>query len=578
MMKKIRIVCACMLCAALLTTGALAQDGYVSTESYYAQAEATVKPLPANIQYGAGASDINIRTVQEKLKELGYYDGAINYEMDNDTMYAIKLFCDANQLPFSTEGITRDAYSALLGRSDLVGNVTPAPTDKDAVVYETLSFGQVSDTILNLQIRLKELGYYEGQQLTPQTYDWGFQAAVDAFCKSNNIAFDGEMMQVSESIQRIIFSEIAQPRAEMNTPAPTMTPEPTRPAGMKYLLGDTGTDIRRLQEKLKELGYYNEEITYEFDMNTLYALNQMCYENRLYSSEYCVSDEVWAAVFDMQGLVSITPVPTEAPADVVEYADLELGASGEAVSQMQIRLKELGFFTTDAMTLSVYDEQTQAAVELFCKFNNIGYQGPGISVELQKAIFSEAATPYSQEAMQLSFAEKMKAFFIGSQVILGIALPGYAWTLIAAAVVAGFAVALVLLLTGKPKPDINPSLSGVQSNASKSRSENSVPEEERVILMDVSIRFLDVERRERVRVKDHFTIGRSVNCSLVLDERDKSMSRSHCMLMIRGGNLVLKDASVNGTFVNDTRYHNEECVIHSGDRIQIGKHLLVVKF
>ncbi|MBR2942904.1 MAG: FHA domain-containing protein [Clostridia bacterium] len=578
MMKKIRIVCACMLCAALLTTGALAQDGYVSTESYYAQAEATVKPLPANIQYGAGASDINIRTVQEKLKELGYYDGAINYEMDNDTMYAIKLFCDANQLPFSTEGITRDAYSALLGRSDLVGNVTPAPTDKDAVVYETLSFGQVSDTILNLQIRLKELGYYEGQQLTPQTYDWGFQAAVDAFCKSNNIAFDGEMMQVSESIQRIIFSEIAQPRAEMNTPAPTMTPEPTRPAGMKYLLGDTGTDIRRLQEKLKELGYYNEEITYEFDMNTLYALNQMCYENRLYSSEYGVSDEVWAAVFDMQGLVSITPVPTEAPADVVEYADLELGASGEAVSQMQIRLKELGFFTTDAMTLSVYDEQTQAAVELFCKFNNIGYQGPGISVELQKAIFSEAATPYSQEAMQLSFAEKMKAFFIGSQVILGIALPGYAWTLIAAVVVAGFAVALVLLLTGKPKPDINPSLSGVQSNASKSRSENSVPEEERVILMDVSIRFLDVERRERVRVKDHFTIGRSVNCSLVLDERDKSMSRSHCMLMIRGGNLVLKDASVNGTFVNDTRYHNEECVIHSGDRIQIGKHLLVVKF
>ena len=578
MMKKIRIVCACMLCAALLTTGALAQDGYVSTESYYAQAEATVKPLPANIQYGAGASDINIRTVQEKLKELGYYDGAINYEMDNDTMYAIKLFCDANQLPFSTEGITRDAYSALLGRSDLVGNVTPAPTDKDAVVYETLSFGQVSDNILNLQIRLKELGYYEGQQLTPQTYDWGFQAAVDAFCKSNNIAFDGEMMQVSESIQRIIFSEIAQPRAEMNTPAPTMTPEPTRPAGMKYLLGDTGTDIRRLQEKLKELGYYNEEITYEFDMNTLYALNQMCYENRLYSSEYGVSDEVWAAVFDMQGLVSITPVPTEAPTDVVEYADLELGASGEAVSKMQIRLKELGFFTTDAMTLSVYDEQTQAAVELFCKFNNIGYQGPGISVELQKAIFSEAATPYSQEAMQLSFAEKMKAFFIGSQVILGIALPGYAWTLIAAAVVAGFAVALVLLLTGKPKPDINPSLSGVQSNASKSRSENSVPEEERVILMDVSIRFLDVERRERVRVKDHFTIGRSVNCSLVLDERDKSMSRSHCMLMIRGGNLVLKDASVNGTFVNDTRYHNEECVIHSGDRIQIGKHLLVVKF
>ena len=575
-MRKIRIVCACMLCAALLAAGVPALGDNTPALGFLAGTAA--KALPANIQMEAGLNDLGVRTVQEKLMQLGYYEGNVSYELDNNTMYAIKLFCEANQLPFSSEGLTREAYNALMGGGDLVGKATPQPAQTAGAGYETLSFGQVSDTILNLQIRLKELGYYEGQQLTPQTYDWGFHAAIELFCKNNNIAFDGEAMQVSDSIQRIIFSEVAQPYAPAGTPAPAHTPEPTRPAGMKYILGDTGTDVRRLQEKLREMGYYNEEITYEFDMDTLYALNMMCYENRLYSSEYGISEEVWAAVFDAPDLVSITPVPTEVPVDVVEYADLELGASGEAVSQLQIRLKELGFFINDAMTLGAYDERTQSAVELFCRFNNIEYQGPGISVQLQKAIFSESATAYSQEAMELSFAEKMKAFFVGTQIVFGIALPGYLWAVIAAVAVAGFAVALVLLLTGKPQPETQNSLSGVQSNASKSRSESSVAEEERVMLMDVSIRFHDVERRERVRVNDHFTIGRGTSCSLVLDERDKSMSRNHCMLLMRGGNVVLKDASVNGTFVNDTRYHNEECILHSGDRVQIGKHLLVVKF
>lgn len=573
--KRIAGFVLAVICAAWIAMGAYAEGFDFSQLNKTQEPEKTLAP---NIQYGLESTDVNIRTVQEKLASLGFYDGNISYEMDNDTMYAIKLFCEANHLEYSADGMTKQAYQALMNEQNLVDNVTPAPTDKDAVVYETLYFGQTSDTILNLQIRLKELGYYEGFQLTPQVYDWDFQSAVDAFCKGNGIAFDPEEMLVSESIQRIIFSEIADARIQTSTPALTATPAPTRIPGMKYILGDTGTDIRNLQEKLSELGYYKDEYTYEFDMNTLYAVNQMCYENRLYSSEYGVSEENWKILFSEENLVAMTPVPTEVPATVVEYADIRMGDSGDAVLQLQIRLKELGYFAGDNMVLGMYDDQTQAAIALFCQFNSISYQGPDISAQLQRAVFAESATPYEVTVVELSFVQKIKAFFVNRQVLLGISLPGYLWTIIAVLLVAGFAVALVLLLTGKPKHTPVPSVSGVQSSVSRSKSESSVADEVKMMLVDVSIRYQNTERRERMRVSDHFLIGRAANCGLVLDESDKSMSRSHCMLLIRGGNLVIRDDSVNGTFVNDKRYHHDECVLHSGDRIQIGKHLLVIKF
>jgi pSer/pThr/pTyr-binding forkhead associated (FHA) protein len=67
---------------------------------------------------------------------------------------------------------------------------------------------------------------------------------------------------------------------------------------------------------------------------------------------------------------------------------------------------------------------------------------------------------------------------------------------------------------------------------------------------------------------DELTIGRSDGNDLVLD--DPLVSRTHCILMRKGGVILLEDlGSHNGTYVNEERLHAIRQV-HHGDRIAIG--------
>lgn len=73
-------------------------------------------------------------------------------------------------------------------------------------------------------------------------------------------------------------------------------------------------------------------------------------------------------------------------------------------------------------------------------------------------------------------------------------------------------------------------------------------------------------------LKPNVTIGRA---GADLPLRDQDVSRKHAMLEKgEGGQVILRDlASVNGTKVNDRRVMN--CVLASGDRIQVGKSTIV---
>lgn len=64
------------------------------------------------------------------------------------------------------------------------------------------------------------------------------------------------------------------------------------------------------------------------------------------------------------------------------------------------------------------------------------------------------------------------------------------------------------------------------------------------------------------------TVGRSAGCDLRLD--DEGVSRRHCAIERRGGELILRDLrSANGTFVNDRRV--ETARLGPGDRIRLGR-------
>ena len=72
-------------------------------------------------------------------------------------------------------------------------------------------------------------------------------------------------------------------------------------------------------------------------------------------------------------------------------------------------------------------------------------------------------------------------------------------------------------------------------------------------------------------------IGRQPPCSIVLE--DPSVSRIHCSIESREGDLFLRDeGSKNGTSVNDRVLARGEAVLlHDGDTVRIAKSLYIFR-
>ena len=73
-------------------------------------------------------------------------------------------------------------------------------------------------------------------------------------------------------------------------------------------------------------------------------------------------------------------------------------------------------------------------------------------------------------------------------------------------------------------------------------------------------------------IKDYY-IGRSSENNIILD--DITVSRKHALLLISNENIKIQDNnSTNGIYVNNEI--KNDCTLKSGDKIQIGKYLLLL--
>lgn len=90
----------------------------------------------------------------------------------------------------------------------------------------------------------------------------------------------------------------------------------------------------------------------------------------------------------------------------------------------------------------------------------------------------------------------------------------------------------------------------------------------------VLVMFRDGERREFPLAADETIIGRRQDCGLRIPTKD--VSRQHCVLLVEGESLTVKDlGSSNGTFVNDKRIAETE--LDAGDCLKVGPVTFVVQ-
>ena len=145
-------------------------------------------------------TDVRLGDVQASLEALGYYSGEHTMVFDADTQYALYDFSQENGLTFTYDGVTEEQWKLLQA-----GTGKPARVD-----YSLIAYGAYGDDVLKLQLRLQALGYYTGEIiLKPATFDDGTQAAVELFCATNNIDYEGSGIDVD--IQKFLYSDGARP-------------------------------------------------------------------------------------------------------------------------------------------------------------------------------------------------------------------------------------------------------------------------------------------------------------------------------------------------------------------------------
>ena len=181
-----------------------------------------------------GDQGTSVKTLQEKLKALGYLIGAADGKYGAGTETAVKSFQKAAGL---TETGTADPET-----------LSAVYAAKIPVVL--FKRGAKGDDVSALQQKLKALGYLTGA--ADGRYGAGTVKAVEAFQKDNGLEVTGRVDE--DTMAALNAKEI--------------------PARTSFARGDIGDDVKALQERLKALGYLEGEADGNFGSKTEQAIRK----------------------------------------------------------------------------------------------------------------------------------------------------------------------------------------------------------------------------------------------------------------------------------------------------------------
>ena len=289
-----------------------------------------------------GSTGSDVKDLQTKLKKLGYYDAYVDGDYGDTTVAAVKAFQKKYNL--TADGI---AGKETLKKLDSV--YKNADSDKDD---DSLRMGDSGSAVKDLQTKLKKLGYYSGT--VDSTFGSGTYAAVRAFQKKYNLTADG--VAGSETLKKL---DSVYKNADSDKD------------GDSLRMGDSGSDVKNLQTKLKKLGYYDGTVDSTFGSGTYAAV-------KAFQKKYNLTAD---GVAGSETLKKLDSAYKNADSDK-DDGSLRKGATGSAVKDLQTKLKKLGFY--NAYVDGSYGDTTVAAVKAFQKKYNLTADGVAGSETLKK--------------------------------------------------------------------------------------------------------------------------------------------------------------------------------------------------
>ncbi len=307
-----------------------------------------------------GSEGTAVRTLQKRLKELGYLSGSVDGSFGVATENAVKAFQTKNGLTADgkagTDTLNKLYSDNAISASGAGGNANDG--------YPTLQEGDKGAAVRKLQQALKNKGYYSGS--VDGSYGSGTVQAVMAFQQRNNLRVDGK---AGPATQRVLYGTSAISASSYTT----------------LREGDHGKAVSNLQYALYELGYYDGKIDGVYGSTTRDAVRAFQSRNKLSPVDGIAGSKT------QQKLYSSSAKPATAPE--TEFDTLRKGDSGNAVVEMQDVLKQLGYLTSEVN--GIFDDATVLAVKSFQQRNGLKVDGVAGSDTLRK-LYSDSAIAYTR--------------------------------------------------------------------------------------------------------------------------------------------------------------------------------------
>lgn len=252
----------------------------------------------------------DVSALQTALTDLCYYSGDVTGRYGEATKTAVEDF-------------QRDFALAVTGVADKATQEAIY-----AAEYRPLRLGCVGEDVRQAQIRLMALGYYTGKisgRYLPAT-----QEAIRLFQTANALPITGEADV--QTLERLFSGDaISRDSSAAATPTPSPTPgmhlsdETTTPtpaptvAFVKKLQYNKakGEEVKLVQTRLTELGYYSGNISGNFLGHTRNAVKAFQQQNAL-SVDGIVGENTWNVLFNDPDVRAATddPKPTPEPTPV----------------------------------------------------------------------------------------------------------------------------------------------------------------------------------------------------------------------------------------------------------------------
>ncbi|SFM19970.1 C40 family peptidase [Salibacterium qingdaonense] len=318
-----------------------------------------------------GMENEDVQELQERLKDRGHYTyETVSGRYDTSTVEAVKSFQRAHQL--TVDGIAGpETFGALLQRkaeptAEASGAVDREKNKEELGSNTIMRTGEESSAVKELQRRLENLGLFKGEQ--HGYYGRRTASAVKSFQKDAGIVVDGIAgPQTFAAMRGVIGSASASLQAE---------PAPRPESGSTFRIlesGDKGSEVSLLQRQLKDLGFYNKDVTGVYGPMTEESVRRFQQKQGL-ETDGLAGPKTFNALKNNPASASDSGEETKTEAsgagssEMLRYED-----SGEQVSELQERLRGLDYMKMEPS--GVFGGVTEKAVKSFQSEQGLAVDG-----------------------------------------------------------------------------------------------------------------------------------------------------------------------------------------------------------